>query len=505
MSQPEPPAQVPAPGPLPGAKFALAILLIINLFNYLDRYLLAGMLPKIAEDPQISPIDDPLSRARQGLLASTFVWSYMGFSVLFGLLGDRVSRWALVGLGVILWSLASGGSGLAMGYLALLATRCLVGVGEAAYGPTAPTLLSDLFPVSSRGLVMAWFYMAIPVGSALGFVLGGVIADAPGLGWRWAFYLVVPPGIILGVICLFLRDPKVGGSDGVTERHVPRMGDYKVLTRIPSYVLNTTAATGMCFAVGGMSYWMPAYIYERETTFVWNAEVRTAAQADPRERVPTAALDAIEAGLPGVPHTFADAADFRTRMRAAMTAGDFREYGPKLLGVARSNDSPTLGGINTLFGGIVAVGGLTATLFGGWLGDRLRTARTGSYFLVSGWGALLGLPPFVLMLYTPFPYAWGLLFLAVFGLFVNTGPSNTILANVVPPSIRASAFALNILIIHALGDAISPWIIGAVADVSSLRVGLLLVSGMIAVSGAVWLIGSPHLDRDTRRAPTRLG
>src|SRR5438445_9405313 len=94
----------------------------------------------------------------------------------------------------------------------LLLTRCLVGIGEAAYGPVAPDMISDLFPVNVRGSVLAWFYMAIPVGSALGYVLGGQIADSP-LGWRWAFYLVVPPGILLGLWCFFMPEPVRGKAD----------------------------------------------------------------------------------------------------------------------------------------------------------------------------------------------------------------------------------------------------------------------------------------------------
>ena len=108
----------------------------------------------------------------------------MLLSPVFGRLGDTWSRWGLVGIGVIVWSLASGASGLATGFWVLLVTRCFVGVGEAAYGPVAPAMLSDLYPERHRGKVMAWFYMAIPVGSALGFVIGG--ASWPTRPWAGA-------------------------------------------------------------------------------------------------------------------------------------------------------------------------------------------------------------------------------------------------------------------------------------------------------------------------------
>ncbi|PYI71806.1 MAG: MFS transporter, partial [Verrucomicrobia bacterium] len=120
---------------------------------------------------------------------------------------DRISRWIIVGSAVILWSVASGGSGLAATFTILFATRIFVGIGEGGYGPAAPTILADLFPIDIRGRVMAIFYTAIPVGSALGYVIGGVVGGH--LGWRWAFYLVTLPGLLLGLLCFWQRDPRV--------------------------------------------------------------------------------------------------------------------------------------------------------------------------------------------------------------------------------------------------------------------------------------------------------
>ena len=116
-----------------------------------------------------------------------FMVLYMIGAPLFGRLAERRSRWMLIGIGVVLWSLASGASGLAATFTALLLTRCFVGIGEAAYGPVAPALISDFYPVKVRGRVLAWFYMAIPVGSALGYVVGGAVAGSGigALGERW--------------------------------------------------------------------------------------------------------------------------------------------------------------------------------------------------------------------------------------------------------------------------------------------------------------------------------
>jgi MFS family permease len=150
-----------------------------------------------------------------------------------------------------------------------------------------------------------------------------------------------------------------------------------------------------------------------------------------------------------------------------------------------------------IFGGITVVAGLISTLLGGFIADRLRKRFGGSYFLVSGLGMLLAFPLFIAMLYTPFPLAWVFLFASVFFVFLNTGPSNAALANVVESNVRATAFAVNILVIHALGDVISPPLIGAVAGHVDRNAAFLVVSGAMLVSGVIWLCGMKYLAADT--------
>lgn len=407
--------------PAPGAWIALSLLLTINLFNYIDRYVLSAVMPRIGA--QFFRPDDPKISEKLGYLSSAFLVSYMCISPLFGWLGDRKPRWKLVGIGVILWSLASGASGAAGFFLIMLITRMFVGVGEAAYGPVAPTIISDLYPVTSRGKVLAWFYSAMPVGAALGFAIGSHVATSS-LGWRWAFYLVVPPGLLLGGLCFFMPEP-ARGLPRAGHRHVPRVGQYLTLLKNPSYVIDTIGGIALTFSIGGIAFWMPTYLQQE-------------------------------------------------RLVPEKTSGD-------------------------VFGAIIVVAGLVATLLGGWVGDRLRSRVKGSYFVVSAAGMFLGFPFFLLFLYVRFPFAWVCLFLAIFFLFFNTGPSNTILANVTSSSIRATAFALNIFIIHLLGDVISPPIIGWIRDRhhGEFKPAFQFVSIMMLVGGLAWLCGARYLDRDT--------
>jgi MFS family permease len=478
--------------PVPGAKAALGILLAINLFNYIDRQVLAAVLPKLQMDAEIiSPTDqDPNSKL--GLLTSAFMVSYMLLSPLFGWLDGRgVRRWFILGFGVTFWSLASGFSGSASSYWILFATRCLVGVGEAAYAPVASAMLSDAYPPRRRGMVLAAFNMAIPVGSALGFGIGGVIVAVTGR-WQPAFWFTFS-GLLLGAVCFTRKElPRpvpVGGAG-----HASYLSVLKTLAGIRSFVLCCAGMTAITFVTGGVGAWVPAFFFQRDARF----EVTPAVLAKLEEKqMPADRVAALRPLADGTVRTFPE-------MKAAL-AGTLGDDAKKDIAtvyeLAATPDSPDPGLLPIIFGGILVIGGLAATGFGAWLGERLRARGVrGAYFLVIGGGAAFALPCFLGILYTPLPVAWVFTFLAIFGLFIPTGPGNTILANVVRSDIRGTAFAINVLVIHALGDVISPPLIGAVADRSSLQFAFLLTSVMIAVGAVLWLLGARSLDADTAAA-----
>src|SRR3984893_17100346 len=226
-----------------GARTALFLLLAINLFNYIDRQILAALEPDIRAT--FFSANDVNAMTKTGILGDAFFVTYMVSAPILGLLADRFSRWIIIGSAVILWSLASGASGLAATFAILFATRICVGIGEGGYGPAAPTILSDLFPIERRGRIMAIFYTAIPVGSALGYVIGGLVGAH--LGWRWAFYLVTPPGLLLGLLCFRQRDPRVAAHRLVQESPRRRLADYLRLFRTRSYLINCIAPTFMTF------------------------------------------------------------------------------------------------------------------------------------------------------------------------------------------------------------------------------------------------------------------
>ena len=239
---------------------ALAVLTLINLFNYLDRYVVSALLPSLGHAHM------GLTDFRLGTLMTGFLLVYMLTAPVFGVLGDRASRTKSIAAGVLVWSFATALSGLARNYSQLLGARAAVGIGEAAYGTIAPAMLADYFPPSARGRVLAVFGMAIPVGAAFGYIVGGLMDHA--YGWRAAFWVSGLPGIVLAVWLLRMPDPPRGATEerpptdprGSSHAFAETLAVYgRLLARRP-YTLTVLGYAAYTFAVGGLAYWMPTFL-----------------------------------------------------------------------------------------------------------------------------------------------------------------------------------------------------------------------------------------------------
>lgn len=401
-----------------GAAPALALLFAVNLLNYVDRYVITSLFP-------ILKGEFGLTDRQLGLLASAFLLVYTGISPLVGLVADRVRRKGIVAGGVALWSLATAGAAFAGSYATLFASRALVGIGEATFGTIGPTWIADLVPRDRRARALTAFYVATPVGSALGYILGGLVGVR--WGWRAAFLLAGVPGLLLALGVLGLREPGRGATEPARgAAGPPTAADYARLARTPSYLVNVVGSTLYTFAIGGLSYWMPTFLVRVHGIGV-------------------------------------DAAGFA-------------------------------------MGALLVAGGLVGVLAGGWLGDLVHARTPRGHFLVSGAGMLLGTPfAVVALLADSLPLVYMAIFLAVVLLFLNTGPLNAVLVNVTRPEVRATAVALHIFVIHALGDVISPPLIGWVSDLDDLRTAVLLTPAAMALSGAVILGGTRWLPADLAR------
>ena len=400
-------------------RYALALLLSVNLLNYIDRQVLYAVFPLIKADLHLS--DTAL-----GFLGSAFMLCYMVSAPVLGWLGDRLSRVRLAAAGLVVWSLATALAGVAGGYRTLLAARTCVGIGEASFGTVSPGLVADYFPRERRGRVLSWFYLAIPVGSALGYILGGIIGER--FGWHAAFIMVGLPGLVIALPLYFLREPVRGGEEKPSSGE--QGGGYGAFFTNRSFVCNTLAMAAMTFALGGLAQWLPTFL---------------------------------------------------NRMHG--------------LDVARGN---------TLFGAITVLAGIGGTLAGGWLGDRFQQKSPAGYLIVSGWGFLIGIPFAVWAIITPsLTTCLTAIFFAEFFLFFNTGPLNTVIVNVTRPEIRAMAFAVNIFFIHALGDAVSPTLLGWLSDLWGLRSALLVTPAAIALAAGFCFLGKRYIAADMEKAEGR--
>lgn len=396
--------------------YVLGLLLAANLLNYIDRQVLYAVFPLIKRD-------FCLSDTALGVLGSGFMICYMVSAPLFASLAARASRTRLAFWGLLIWSLSTVFSGLASNYLFLFTARTLVGVGEASFSAVSPGLLSDLFNEELRGRILAYFYLAVPVGSALGYILGGIIGQ--NLGWHTAFLLVAGPGIILTIPIRFLPDPRPGGQ--LTRKGGRETSPLGRLLRNPSFLINTLAMAAMTFALGGLAQWIPTFLHR-------------------------------------IHH----------------------------LDVAQAN---------TLVGGVTVTAGIAGTLCGGWLGDHWQQRNPKGYLLVSGWGFLLGAPLTVFTLLASSPGSFIVaMFFAEFFLFLSTGPLNALIVAVTVPSARTMAFAVNILLIHALGDAVSPTVIGWFSDMWGLRAALLTTPVAIVLAAGLCLLCGRFVMKDRTRA-----
>ena len=383
---------------------ALIVLTALNLLNYVDRNVLFAVQPLVQDEFHVT-------NAQIGYLTSAFLGFYMITAPFVGPLADRYSRKLIIALGAIFWSGLTLLTAVTHTYTELLIRHTLVGVGEATFVTIAPTFVADLFAEKIRGRILGVFYLAIPVGSAAGYLLGGNLA--PHHGWRFPFYIAAAPGFVLAIAVLFLKEPERGQFDSLGE--TPERGTILGLARNPAFLTSTLGMAAMTFSLGGIQVWMPKFLFSE------------------------------------------------------------RGY--------------TLEGANFAFGIIIVVDGMVASLAGGWLGDYLLWRMKSSYYLVSAASMLLGVPVMIVALFVKGPLMIPAIGVAAFFLLFNTAPLNAAVINSVGAHIRSTALAVNIFIIHILGDVPSPTMMGWVADKRSLQAAFVLPVIAMGISSAILFYG----------------
>ncbi len=407
--------------PFPLEARTLLILASLNLLDYLDRNLIAALGSLVKGEMGLS------DRAF-GFLGTAFFLVYFLSSPIFGYLGDRWGRLKLMAGGAVLWSLATGLTFWVTSYPVLLLTRGLVGVGEASFGTLAPAYLADILPWERRSRALGLFYLALPVGSALAYLVGGLVGGH--WGWRPAFLVAGFPGLLMSA--LIYRLPVVTPQAG--HLGVPRdkgadslwAGMWE-LWRLPTLRRVTLGYGMVTFTLGGLAFWMPRY-----------------------------------------------------------------------LEVAKGLSLPQANYL--LFGAVTVAGGL-GTLTGGLLGDRLLAYTPRAPLWVSGLGVVLALPLAALVIFSGNPafYVPSLVG-AIFLLFLNPGVLTAVVVSVAGPWRRARAVALNIVVIHLVGDVPSPFLIGWISDLWGLKWGVSLTLMALMAGAFLILAALPHLAQDLEAA-----
>ncbi len=405
---------------------ALIVLTTLNLLNYADRNVLFAVQPLVQDEFH-------LTKEQIGYLTSAFLGFYMIAAPFVGPLADRYSRKLIIVVGALFWSGLTLLTAVTHNYTELLVRHTLVGIGEATFVTIAPTFVADLFHENQRGRILGVFYLAIPVGSAAGYLLGGYLA--PHYGWRFPFYIAAAPGFVLALAAAFLTEPERGQFDSVRDeadwlpagfqgnafrRFLVR--NYFFLKKLwsdlalnPAFLSSTLGMAFMTYSLGGIQVWMPQFLYSE------------------------------------------------------------RNY--------------TLAAANFMFGIVIVIDGIVAALAGGWLGDYLLPRMKSSYYFVSAVSMALGIPVMIVALFAKGAAMMPAIAVAAFFLLLNTAPLNAAVINSVGAHIRATAIAVNIFIIHILGDVPSPTMMGWVADKRSLQAAFILPIIAMGVSSAILFYG----------------
>lgn len=421
------------------ARRAFMILFAINVLNYADRYILPAVLPKVK--PALG-----LTTTEEGILGSSFLFVYAIATLPLSVWADRAIRSRVVAVCVSLWSIATALAGAARSFWQLFAVRAFLGVGEAGYGPASISLLGDLFPRFQRGRILSYWSAGNLIGAAIGFAAGGFVADA--LGWRWAFYLVGGPGLVVAYLAARLVDPPRGVFDvdndaASAEAAGTRPSDVEAVSgniwqtvlgfmRIRTYVAVVIALVLSFFAIGSTSFWLPTYL------------------------VKTFDLSVGKAGA--------------------------------------------------ISGALLIVSGLSGTLLGGWFADYLQARRANGRLLTCSMGLLIGAP----LIFVTLAVRNLTLFMIIFGLAgislsLCTGPIFAVVQDVIVPAARATALGVVGLCAHLFGDAAAPTVVGVLASRSSLHIALITTTPtVVLLSGLACLMGAWSVRSDMQRVQEEL-
>jgi MFS family permease len=498
------PPPTTTPGSLPPRAhgwYALGLLALINLLNYIDRNVIFALFEPIKRDLA-------LTDSQLGWLGSAYIFVFSVAALPFGVISDLRSRRAVIAGGVTVWSAFTFLSGLVNTFGQLFVCRALVGVGEAAYGPAASSLVADYFPGRGRAVAMGILSSGIALGGVLGLLLGGHLEGV--YGWRVAFMTVGVPGFILAVLVSRLTDPTRTPAR-LTVRSFLR--DFEI--GVMPLIRNLWPLLGGVTAGAVAAYWLDRTsgadskvdlaVFSGAvglglafTILRWVRRTPTnGGDETPFGSGISGAFDDIVRALRIVLHTPTLVYVFSAGAMISFGLNGIVGWGPTFVSRELELTSAEAAGLLGKWG---LISGTAGTLFGGVLADWLRPRYETARVIVVALGLLLGGPLALWLLTIRDPALFQAVFaVAFFCLSWYNGPMTAVIFDVVPARISATVAGAYLLFIHLAGDAIALPLVGSLSDRFGLDRAVLLLPGVVIVGGVTVLGAMRTVGRDMHR------
>lgn len=402
------------------SNYVFVLLFLLYMFDYIDRTIVTSMFSSIEADWGIS-------HTQSGLLISAVYWAIVILTFPVSLLVDRWSRTKTIGIMAIMWSLATALCALTGNFVQLFMARLLIGVGEAGYAPGGSAMISGLYPIEKRSKMMGIWNASIPLGTAIGVLLGGIIAAK--LGWRHAFGLVAFPGLIVAILFLFVKDYKtvdLSFFDKANKKiKMERKDMIKEFVSKPSIIFTYFGITAVVFVTTSLITWLSTYFQvERSLS---------------QEKAGTLASSVMVMALVGAP----------------------------------------LGGILT---------------------DRWRKTQFNARLLLPAISSLVSALLLFMALYLfsgAVQYVTFLLMGICIMVFISGATAVT--QDVIHPGLRATSYAIAVVVQNLLGASMAPIVIGQIYDRTNIKTALAILPFILVIGALLFYLGSKYYEKDMEK------
>jgi len=402
------------------SNYVFVLLFLLYMFDYIDRTIVTSMFSSIEADWGIS-------HTQSGLLVSAVYWAIVILTFPVSLLVDRWSRTKTIGIMAIMWSLATALCALTGNFVQLFMARLLIGVGEAGYAPGGSAMISGLYPIEKRSKMMGIWNASIPLGTAIGVLLGGIIATR--LGWRHAFGIVAFPGLIVAILFLFVKDYKtvdLSFFDKANKKiKMERKDMVKEFLSKPSIIFTYFGITAVVFVTTSLITWLSTYFQVERGL--------------PQEKAGTLASSVMVMALVGAP----------------------------------------LGGILT---------------------DRWRKTQFNARLLLPAISSLVSAILLFMALYLFKGAVQYVAFLLMgISIMVFISGATSVTQDVIHPGLRATSYAIAVVVQNLLGASMAPIVIGQIYDRTNIKTALAVLPFILMIGALLFYLGSKHYGKDMEK------